>query len=86
MRLLSVLQAVCTIFAAANLYLYVVYLPFYKPVMNIVTIMHGLLFASATMLCAVAYIRDVPAVRVAPWACCACSLWTQTACSVRAHP
>ena len=65
-------QLVCAIFSFVNLYMYIVYLPFYKPIVNLTNILHGCVFASATMMFSCSYLRGVPEVRV-----CACALRAQ---------
>ena len=54
--------AACAVFSIVNLYANIVYLPFYKPLVNMVNVMHGMLFASATGFMCVAILRGVPQV------------------------
>jgi hypothetical protein len=53
----------CVVFSFASLTMYVLYLPFYKPVMNIASIIHSSVFASATLFMACAEVRGFPEVR-----------------------
>ena len=52
--------AMCSVFAFINLFLHVWYLPYYKLVVNMVYVMHGCVFASATLFAIIALIRDEP--------------------------
>ncbi len=51
-----------------NLYMNVVFLPFYKPAMNIANVLHGCVFAWATLMFLCAYMRGIPEV----WTWCWC--------------
>ena len=60
----SMQLGICAVFAIGNLYVNVAYLPFYKPIMNMVTVMHAMVFLSATVFLGVAVLRGVPQVRL----------------------
>ncbi len=53
---------VCVLFSGVNLYVNVIYLPFYKPVMNLANVLHGCLFLGGTMFFSCAHLRGVPQV------------------------
>ncbi len=55
-------QVACGIFSIVNVYLNLVYLPFYKPKVNVFNILHGCAFMWATMCLGVAHLRAKPQV------------------------
>jgi hypothetical protein len=65
---LRALQVMCMVFSVLNLGMLVMYLPFYKPAMNIASIVHGAVFAFATLVLALAMLRRSLRVRVPPMA------------------
>ena len=61
--LLLCLQLVCVLFSGLNVYLNLMYLPFYKPIMNLANMIHGCIFASASLMLTYARMRQKPEVR-----------------------
>ena len=54
--------AACVVFSVLHLYSHYWYLPYYKPVVNMVYVIHGMIFASATVFTIIALLRGVPEV------------------------
>ena len=62
--LASPLQVVCVVFSGVNVYLNMLYLPFYKPAMNLANLIHGCIFASASLMLTYARMRQKAEVRL----------------------
>jgi hypothetical protein len=54
---------VCAVFSVTSTFLYVMYLPFYKPIMNIANIIHSGMFSSATLFLGCCWFRGEAKVR-----------------------
>ena len=66
--LLLCLQLVCVLFSGLNVYLNLMYLPFYKPIMNIANIIHSGMFSSATLFLGCCWFRGEAKVRESRYA------------------
>ena len=62
-------QVVCALYSAAAMYSNMMFLPFYKPVMNIANILHSGCFTSATVFLTCAYVRGIPEVCTSSLVC-----------------